>query len=74
MNDKSFIKRKIHNSLSKLIEKKYFNKHELHRLNVLGHMVSGIILSGRSEINQIALASNEGEKKHTSEKSNLNVS
>lgn len=68
MNDKIFIKRKIRSSLSKLIEKKHFNKHELHRLNVLSHMVSGILLSGRSEISQIALASNEGKKKHTSQK------
>ena len=30
--------------------------------------VSGIVLSGRSEISQIALASNEGRKKHTSQK------
>ena len=34
-------------------------------------MVSGIILSGRSEISQITLASNEGLKKHTSQKKQL---
>lgn len=68
MNDKSFIKSKIRRSIGRLLKKDFFNKHELNRVNVLSHMVSGILLSGRSEISQIALASNEGRKKHTSQK------
>lgn len=68
MNDKRFIKSKIRSSLKKMLKKDFFNKHELHRVDVLSHMVGGIILSGRSEISQIALASNEGRKKHTSQK------
>jgi len=68
MNDKRFIKRKIHSSLSKLLKKTYFNKQELQRVGVLSSMVSGIIISGQSTISQVSLASNEGRKKHTSQK------
>lgn len=68
MNDKKFIKGKIRKSLKSLLGTGYLNKHELHRLEVLSSMVSGILKSGRSEISQIALSSNEGRKKHTSQK------
>lgn len=55
MNDKKFIRTKVRKSLRKLFGKPYLGSYELQRLTVLSSMVSSILLSGRTELSQMAL-------------------
>jgi len=65
MNDKKFIRTKIEKSLRKMLGKKYMSFYELQRIKVLSSMVSSIIFSGRTELQQMALANPES-KQHSS--------
>jgi hypothetical protein len=62
MNDKKFIKTKVTKSLRKLLGKVHLSSYELLRLNNLGTMVSSILLTGRSELRQIAYGNFERKK------------
>ena len=62
MNDKKYVKTKVRKSLRKLFNAQYLTCYELNRLNVLSAMVSGMIHSGQSCLEQLALSSCEGVK------------
>ena len=62
MNDKKHVKTKVRRSLRKWFNAQSLTCYELHRLNVLSAMVSGMIHSGQSCLDQLALASCERVK------------
>lgn len=65
MNDKDFIHTKIEKSLRKMMGKTFLSCYELRRMKVLCSMVSSILFSGRTELQQMALANPE-RKQHSS--------
>lgn len=65
MNDKKFIRTKIEKSLRKMLGVRYLGCYEMKRMKVLSSMVSSILLSGRTELQQMAL-SNADDKQHSS--------
>ena len=70
MNDKRFIKAKIVNSLKKFIEKKYLSSYELSRLTNLATMVSAILVTGKTELQKMALG-DANAVKHSSKVKNF---
>lgn len=62
MNDKKFIQTKVKKSLRRLFGVCHLSKYELQRLNNLSSMVSSILITGRSELRQIALGNPERKK------------
>ncbi len=65
MNDKKFINAKVSKSLRKLFGNPHLSHYELQRLNILSSMVSSILITGRSELSQMALG-NSDRKQHAS--------
>lgn len=65
MNDKKFISSKIEKSLRKMLDKKFLTSYELMRMKILSSMISSILLSGRTELRQMALE-NTDDKQYAS--------
>lgn len=62
MNDKKFIKSKVHKSLKKLLGIKHAGRQELARIELLSAMVASILLSGISTVSGISSYMNEGRR------------
>lgn len=65
MNDKKFIRTKVKKSLEKLFGEGYLSTYELQRLNILSSMVSSILITGRTELEKMALGNPERKKQES---------
>lgn len=63
MNDKKFIKIKVRKSLQKLFGNTFQIKYEFKGLNLLSSMVSSILITGQSNLQQMALGNPERKDK-----------
>ncbi len=72
MNDKQYIEAKVKKSLRNLLGKdNYLSGHSLSRFNLLSRMVSAILISGQTRINQIALNMDDRKTKLASRKTQV---
>lgn len=62
MNDKKFIRSKVQKSLKTLFGKKYLGHYDLVRLNILCSLVSSILITGESSLQEVARGNPERKK------------